>query len=315
MQVIELVHPYAPTQIKPTPVVLALGFFDGVHRAHQAVIETAQKVARKKKMPLAVMTFNIHPAIVYRHVNEASFRYLSTTERKQELMADLGVDILYVVHFNPAFAKLAPQAFVDQYLVALHADTVVAGFDYTYGQRAVANMQTLASFAQDRFEIVTVAEHDYQGTKIGSTLIREELDRGQIDAANQLLGYIYRTTGEVVHGEARGRELGFPTANIAATQPERLPGIGIYAVRMFVRDQWYLGMASIGRNVTFHDDNPVTVEINLLDFNGDIYAETVRVEWHHYLRGEVKFESAAQLIEQLHQDKADTRAYFKELEG
>lgn len=313
MQVIELVHPYAPSQIQPTPVVLALGFFDGVHRAHRAVIETAKQVAQAKKLPLAVMTFNIHPAIVYRHVNEASFRYLSTIERKRELMAELGVDLLYVVHFNPGFAKLAPQAFVDQYLVALHADTVVAGFDYTYGKREIANMQTLSQYAKGRFEIVTVAEHDYQGAKIGSTLIREELDQGQVDQANQLLGYIYQTTGEVVHGEARGRELGFPTANIAATRPERLPGIGIYAVRVLVWGQWYLGMASIGRNVTFHDHNPVTVEINLLDFDGDIYDEAVKVQWHHYLRGEVKFESAEQLIDQLHQDEAATRQYFKEL--
>lgn len=118
-----------------------------------------------------------------------------------------------------------------------------------------------------------------------------------------------------MHGEARGRELGFPTANIESQRPERLPGIGIYAVRFLVRGQWYIGMASIGRNVTFHSNNPVTVEINLLDFNGDIYGEQVKVDWYHYLRGEVKFDSAEALIDQLHQDEADTRTYFEKLEA
>ena len=315
MRVIELIHPYSKEQVPAEEIVLALGFFDGVHRAHQAVIKTAKDLAVQQNRPLAVMTFDIHPAIVYRNVNQDDFRYLSTVERKQELMADLGVDILYVVHFNDGFAKLAPQDFVDQYLVALHAKTVVAGFDYTYGKKDIANMQTLSTYAKDRFEIVTVAEHDYQGHKIGSTLIRENLDQGQVAAANELLGYVYQTTGEVVHGEARGRELGFPTANIESQKPERLPGIGIYAVRLLVRGQWYWGMASIGRNVTFHANNPVTVEINLLDFSADIYGEQVKVEWYQYLRGEVKFDSAEALIDQLHQDEADTRTYFEKLEG
>ncbi|QFP79389.1 riboflavin biosynthesis protein RibF [Latilactobacillus graminis] len=315
MRVIELNHPYSQDQVPTDQVVLALGFFDGVHRGHQAVIHQAKQIAVQKKLPLAVMTFDIHPAIVYRNADRATFRYLSTIDRKQTLMADLGVDLLYIVHFNEAFAKLDPQTFVDQYLVALHAETVVAGFDYTYGKKSVANMTTLTDYAQGRFNIVTVAEHDYHGAKIGSTLIRDYLDAGRITEANELLGYVYQTTGEVVHGEARGRELGFPTANIESQQPERLPGIGIYAVRLFVQGQWYLGMASIGRNVTFHRNNPVTVEINLLDFNADIYGESVKVDWHQYLRGEVKFNSAKELVAQLHQDEANTRAYFAQLAG
>ncbi|AXN35633.1 riboflavin biosynthesis protein RibF [Latilactobacillus curvatus] len=315
MRVIELIHPYSKEQVPADQVVLALGFFDGVHRGHQAVIRKAKQIAVQKGLPLAVMTFDIHPAIVYRNADRESFRYLSTVERKQELMAELGVDVFYIVHFNEAFAQLAPQTFVDQYLVALHADTVVAGFDYTYGKKEIANMTTLSDYAKGRFAIVTVAEHDHNGAKIGSTLVREDLDAGKIAEANELLGYVYQTTGEVVHGEARGRELGFPTANIESQRPERLPGIGIYAVRFLVRNQWYIGMASIGRNVTFHSNNPVTVEINLLDFNGDIYGEQVKVDWYHYLRGEVKFDSAEALIDQLHQDEADTRTYFEKLEA
>lgn len=239
MRVIDIQPPLQQAQVSPTPIVLALGFFDGVHRGHQQVIAAARKKASSAHEPLAVMTFNVHPAVVYRHIPAQSFSYLTTRDRKIELMDQFGVDILYIVHFTSAFAALSPQTFVDQYLVGLNASTVVAGFDYTYGKRAVANMTTLPQYAKNRFEIVTVPPTTDAGSKVSSTRIRQALDAGQVDEANALLGYTYQTTGEVVHGEARGRTLGFPTANVETTAGERLPGIGIYAVRMKVRGKWY----------------------------------------------------------------------------
>ncbi|KRM72752.1 riboflavin biosynthesis protein RibF [Lacticaseibacillus brantae] len=310
MQVIDIVPPLDSKAIASTPIVLALGFFDGVHRGHQAVINRAYQIAQAKQLPLAVMTFDQHPAIIYRHVAPEDIRYLSDRPRKIELMATFGVDVFYIVHFTPEFAALSPQAFVDQYLVGLHADTVVAGFDYTYGKRDVANMQTLPDYAHGRFDIEVVAEHDAAGEKISSTRIRDALDSGDIDTANGLLGYAYRTTGVVVHGEARGRTLGFPTINIETTRGQRLPGIGIYAVKVLVDGNWWLGMASVGRNVTFGANRPVTVEINLLDFSGDLYGQSVTVQWDHYLRGEVKFTGADALVAQLQQDEQDTRTYY-----
>lgn len=311
MKIVTLNHPYAADVVEENPIVLAMGFFDGVHLAHQAVINKAKQIAQKKHLKLAVMTFDKHPKIIYQHQDEETFKYLSTLPRKEALMADLGVDILYVVKFNDDFARLTPQAFVDDYMVGLNTDTVVAGFDYTYGKKAIANMQTLSDFARTRFEIVTVNERDYLGEKIGSTKVRELLDHSQIKAANHLLGYVYQTTGKVVHGEARGRKLGFPTANIQSIAPEWPLGLGIYAVEIKIGDTWYQAMASIGKNVTFHVDNPVTVEINILDFNADIYGEIVTIKWHHYLRGEIKFESVTGLIAQLKADQKATLNYFK----
>ncbi|MCI1986953.1 MAG: riboflavin biosynthesis protein RibF [Lactobacillus sp.] len=310
MQVIDIHPPLAPKYRLEQPVVLALGFFDGVHRGHQAVIHQAKKAAVAAHLPLAVMTFDIHPAVIYQHVPAESIKYLSPRQRKVELMATLGVDLLYFVHFTPAFARLAPQAFVDDYLVGLHAHTVVAGFDYTYGPKTVANMQMLPEYARGRFEIITVPEHVADGEKISSSRIRAALDTGAIDTANALLGYAYRTTGEVVHGEARGRTLGFPTANIDTPMAQRLPGIGIYTVRMKVGGRWVGGMASVGRNVTFGAGRAVTLEINLFDFNADIYGEPVVVEWLHYLRGEVKFAGADALITQLKHDREASLAWL-----
>ncbi|WP_412990199.1 riboflavin biosynthesis protein RibF [Pediococcus siamensis] len=313
MKVIYLHHPYQKKNIPAQDVVLALGFFGGVHLGHQAVITQARLEATKRKLPLAAMTFDHHPAVVFpaRHVD--GVHYLTSVERKAALMADLGVDILYVVSFTSSFAHLTPQDFVDQYIVALHARAVVAGFDYTYGPRDEANMAKLPQYAQKRFDIVEVPEFLLDGQKVSSTQIREDLENSDVDHANSFLGYHYQTDGLVVHGEARGRTLGFPTANVLSDPWVRIPGIGIYAVRIKIGGKWWKGMASIGRNVTFGDNRPITIEINIFDFDQEIYGETVSVEWFHYLRGEIKFAGADELIDQLHQDERNIREYFAQL--
>ncbi|WP_225047465.1 riboflavin biosynthesis protein RibF [Lacticaseibacillus kribbianus] len=312
MEVYDILPPLDGSMRPTAPIVLALGFFDGVHRGHQEVLRQAKAQATARGLHLAVMTFDVHPAVIYRHVPAASVHYLSPRKRKEALMANCGVDLLYFVHFTPEFAALDPQTFVDQYLVGLNAAVVVAGFDYTYGKRAVANMARLPEYAAGRFDVITVPEALADGEKISSTRIRQALDDGNVDLANRLLGYHYQTSGPVVHGEARGRTLGFPTANIDTPAVERLPGIGIYVVRVNVGGRWVPGMASVGRNVTFGAGRPVTLEINLFDFHDDIYGQATQVEWLHYLRGEVKFEGAAGLIKQLETDRAASLAYLKE---
>lgn len=311
MEIIKLHHPYTQDQIPAGDVVLALGFFDGVHKGHQEVIGRAKQLAAEKKYKLAVMTFNQHPSIVFKKIAVEDMLYLSTVEKKEAMMAELGVDILYEVDFTSAFASLKPQLFVDQYIVGLHAQVVVAGFDYTYGKKEIASMEQLPSYAHERFEIVVVEKQMNEKSKISSTRIRQCLDSGNIEEANGLLGYVYETTGRVVHGDARGRLLGFPTANIEVTKNVRLPRVGVYAVKIRVGKKWFLGMASIGHNITFEANRPLTVEVYILDFEQDIYGEKVTVLWHHYLRDELKFDSMEALIEQLKQDELDTLNYFK----
>lgn len=312
MQVIPIRHPYHTNQLPSEEVVMVLGFFDGVHKGHQKVIETAKQTATEKGLKLAVMTFNQHPSIVFQKLLPENMKYLNSTERKEQLMASLGVDYLYIIDFTSAFAQLSPQEFVDQYIVGLHAKVAVSGFDYTYGPKEIADVAHLPLYAKNRFEVITVGKAELDGEKISSTRIRSLMEEGRMTEVTNLLGYVYEIEGIVVHGDARGRLLGFPTANIKVKSTVRLPRIGVYAVKIKIGEQWYVGMGSIGHNDTFGEGRELTVEVYILNFHQDIYGEHVQVQWHHYLRDQVKFDGAEALIAQLKQDEADTAAYFEE---
>lgn len=316
MQIIELSHPYAKDCIIQEPIVLALGFFDGIHLGHKEVITTAKKVAEERGYKLAVMSFNQHPSVIFQNVDPESIQYVSPLERKKELLKELGVDIFYLVDFTKEFGALSPQEFVDQYIVGLNAKVVVAGFDYTYGKRDIANMELLPKYASNRFEIISIAEQKSENGKISSTAVRDLLLKGEIEKANELLGYEYIMNGVVVHGFGRGSKmLGFPTANIEVSNDTFLLKNGVYIVEMFVEGKWIPGMASIGINPTFDDVHKVTIEVNLLDFDKDIYHLPVRVKWLKYLRPELKFDGIDALIAQLKKDEQNTRNYFKTKRG
>lgn len=309
MEVIRLHHPYQQACIPNEPVVLVLGFFDGVHRGHQEVIKRGREEAKKRGMKLALLTFNHHPSIVFKKT--APIRYLSSNEQKQHILSDLGIDILYIVDFTSDFSKLVPQQFVQQYIVDLHAVAVVAGFDYTYGPKKIATMKDLPLYAKKRFDIIIVDKKSQFDEKISSTRIRNLIREGDVSKANQLLGRSYEMTGTVIHGDARGRTLGFPTANVFVDQRLCLPKPGVYVVHIKVGNQWHHGMASIGHNVTFEANRPLTVEVNILDFHHDIYGEEVTIQWLERLRSEIKFDSVDDLIQQLNEDEKQTRVYFQ----
>lgn len=311
MQVIEMRHPYDKEMIPKGNVVLVLGFFDGVHKGHQKVIATGREIADRKGLKLAVMTFNQHPSIVFQKIKPAEMKYLTNLEQKKRLMADLGVDYLYVVEFTSAFAALKPQEFVDHYIVDFHAKYAVAGFDYTYGPKSVADIHHLPEYAKGRFEVAAVPKETLSGEKVSSTRIRQKLDEGDMEAAAELLGYPYEIDGTVVHGDARGRTLGFPTANVKTKSTTRLPKEGVYVSEIKVGGKWYPAMGSIGHNDTFEKNRKLTVEIYILDFKEDIYGEQVSVRWNHLLRDQVAFDGRESLIEQLKKDEAATAAYFK----
>ena len=308
MQVIRVHHPLDKKIVPAGPVVLAMGFFDGVHRGHQEVIRQAKRITEQRGLPLAVLTYSHAPGVAYRQY-PGGFKYLSTTERKLDLLKQLGVDLVYLISFTSSFASLAPQDFVDQYLVAFHSQVVVAGYDHTYGSADVASMKQLPDYARGRFEVVAVPKFTAAGSaaKVGSRTIRQLIDQGKVGVANQELGYYYKTTGLIVHGLARGRTLGFPTINVETPTPERIPGIGVYAVDVMIGGHWYGGMASVGHNITFGDHNQLTVEIYLFDFNRMVYGEEVRVRWYQFLRGEQKFAGADELVAQMKKDEQAAR--------
>ena len=312
MQVINLSEPYDKDLIPSEPIVLALGFFDGVHRGHQRVIKTAKKIAQEKNIKLAVMTFDRYPKIAYQDLDPAKVRYLTLLDRKLELFSKIGVDLTYVVEFNQNLVPMSPKDFVNKYIVGLNVVEAVAGFDFTYGKASVANMKTLVDYAAGRFRVCEVPELQDGSEKVGSTQIKHALDQGKMMKVNELLGYPFEISGTVVHGKARGRKLGFPTINVDSDRQQKLPAIGVYAVKVNIDNEWFDGMASVSHNETFGPSNDLTVEINLFDVKRDFYDKNVRVQWFKYLRSSVKFSGVEELINQMKKDEKKSREFLQD---
>lgn len=314
MKVVHLEYPFESQRLVPGPVVLAMGFFDGVHLGHRRVIQTARKLSQDRHQPLAILTYDKLPALVFKQLPQP-VHYLTPLTTKLRLFKQLGVDITYVVDFTSRVGALRPQQFVDEILVNFQPSAVVAGFDHTYGPQKIANMDLLPNYVHGRFDVVKVPKLvDNQGTlKVSSTKIRQLIDDGQVQQASRLLGYHYLTTGIVVHGFARGRTIGFPTANVQWNPNERIPAVGAYAVQLLVQGHWYAGMASVGYNVTFGENRQKTIEVNLFDFQQEIYGEHVVVRWIQRLRGETKFSGVDELVHQLKHDREISRQLLAKL--
>jgi len=296
--------------------VMALGYFDGVHLGHQQVIKTAVNIARSKGQKSAVMTFHPHPSVVLKKMTKRS-DYLTPSEEKIKLMEELGVDLLYVVHFDLAFSQLSSQTFIDQYIIRLNVRHVVAGFDFTYGRMAKGTMETIEQESRGVFAVTVVSKLTINDQKVSTTQIRTLIFSGELKEAQVYLGRPYRMTGTVVHGDQRGgAELGFPTANVRVDDAYVIPDQGIYAVRMNVENTWINGMGYIGDRPTFYKGAAsIVIEVHLFCFNQSIYGEIVQVEWYKKLREDIDFKSVDSLIEQMHKDEQNALAFFKEFQN
>lgn len=302
MDIIHLTYPERPVE---DPAVIALGFFDGVHLGHQQVLQEALTEGRKRNVPVAVMTFDPHPKQVLGQGTE-KVRYITPLDRKLEKMKQLGIDRVYVIEFTVAFSELSPQEFVDQYLIAAGAVHIVAGFDYSYGRFGAGKMATLDFHSRGRFDHTIVSEHQAQDEKISSTRIRQLLAAGAVSEAATLLGEPYQTKGIVIHGDARGRQIGFPTANIRPEFAYVIPKLGVYATFVHLEDgRKYPAMTNIGRRPTFYETGEVSIETHLLQFDEDLYGQELKLEWMAYLRDEQAFDGIESLKKQLAHDKIE----------
>lgn len=286
------------------PCVVALGTFDGLHRGHLDVIGTAKQEAEHTGAKLAVFTFSNHPLewINPAHVPVA----LVTPAVKLQLLESLGVDVLIDIPFNQLVADLLPQQFLER-LRALNYSCLVVGENFTYGQRGMGNVYTLAASAQALgFKLIVRKLVSNNGTIISSTEIRRLITAGEVQQAAKMLGRSYSISGIVAHGNERGRLLGYPTANLELVDAHvAIPLGGVYAVRAYVDGCVYGGMANIGKNPTFGDVEKPRLETNIFGFSGDIYGKTLTIEFVQRIRGEVKFAGIDALKEQLAQDKLD----------
>jgi riboflavin kinase/FMN adenylyltransferase len=310
LQIITLAYPHDIDQADCPPTVMALGYFDGIHKGHQTVINTAKKIADEKGYMTAVMTFFPHPSVVLGRI-KGPMHYITPLEKKFELIDEIGIDRLYVVTFDPAFAKLTPDQFIDQYIIGLNVKHVVAGFDFTYGRFGQGTMGNIANYSKDLFTFTTIEKVSHEGEKISSTLIRKSILEGDVLNLAKYLGRFHRVTGMVIDGEKRGRTIGFPTANIQVDENYLTPPQGVYAVRLYVNNVWYNGVCNVGYKPTFHEGKKqLSIEVHLFDFNEDIYHKEVILEWNKRIRDEKKFESVDQLVEQISQDKRSAISYF-----
>lgn len=310
MKVIRINHPHQYNETSFPKMAMALGYFDGVHLGHQSVINMARIKAEECGWKSAVMTFDPHPSVVLGK-SDQRVTYISPLEDKIKLIEAMGIDYLFIIHFTPEFGNLLPQEFVDQYIIALNVGHVIAGFDYAYGRMGKGNMETIPFHSRGQFASSVVPKFALGDEKVSTTLIRAELQAGKVDELPSLLGRFYTTTGSVVHGEKRGRTIGFPTANINVSDDYLLPPTGVYAVRIKIGHQWYDGVCNRGYKPTFHQDfKKQTIEVHIFDFSGDIYGQTVTVEWHLRLRNEQKFTGFEELVAQIEKDKQNALSYF-----
>ena len=298
MKIIKNLHDYS----QKTPLALSIGMFDGVHHGHQTIIKNLNSAAQNKDLESAILTFWPHPRTVFNPNDD--LKLLNTIEEKTYLLEKNKVQHLFLKEFDEEFRNLTGEEFVKQILIdKLNVKHLIIGHDHTFGKNRSGDFNLLKKMSSEYgFEIVQVEAVDFQDRHISSTQIRNALMNADITAANEMLGYHYSVSGEVVHGKKLGRTIGYPTANISVNPLKFLPKKGAYIVDAFVKNQQFKGMLSIGTNPTV-DGKSLSVEVYILDFDSDIYGEAISVNFREFLHEEIKFESLDQLIERLDEDK------------
>lgn len=289
--------------------VIALGTFDGLHLGHTDVINTAKDYAERSGLKLAVFTFSNHPLALIRP-DLVPVRIISA-EEKIKLLESFGVDYLINIPFTEDFAALSPDEFLER-LDCFNYRCLVVGENFTYGFLGSGKTETLErSGRKNGFDVIVRPLVKMNGNVVSSTGIRNLIQAGHIEYANRMLGRAYAITGTIVHGEQRGRKLGFPTANIELLHGEMaVPAPGVYAVTVSIEGSIYEGMGNIGNNPTFNDVEHARLEVNLFNCSGDLYGKTMSVQFHKYIRAEKKFSGVEELCRQIEEDKKAIKTYF-----
>ena len=299
MNVIEDIHPQSPT-------VATIGFFDGVHLGHRFLIQQVKVAATQAGWQSSIITFPVHP----RQVIQSEFQpqLLSSPEEKIELLASTGVDNCILLPFTRELSQLTAYEFMqllyDKYKVRM----LVIGYDHRFGHNRAETFEDYCRYGRELgIHIMQASAYTQEQDKVSSSAIRRALQTGDIRTASKFLGYHYYLEGTVVGGYKVGRKIGFPTANLRVDFPNKLiPSIGVYAVYVYVNGEKHKGMLNIGYRPTINNGTDLSIEVHILDFQGDIYHQKMRIEFIEFLRPEEKFHSVDELILQMQKDKKDT---------
>ena len=286
--------------------VVTIGTFDGVHTGHQEIIRQLKQEAAAIKGESVIITFHPHPKKVLG--SSRPVKLITTLDEKTELLEKQGIDHLVVVPFTPAFSQISAEAYIKDFLIGkFHPHTVIIGYDHKFGHDRKGDYHMMEDFAEKLdYDLKEITEHIVDSLIVSSTKIREAIFKGDMITANDLLGYDFFFQGKVVEGNKLGRQLGYPTANIQLADEEKIiPANGVYAVRALHNRKMYDGMMNIGIRPTLAD-GLFMIEVNMFDFDEEIYGDELRVYVKKYLREERKFEGLEELKEQIGRDKVST---------
>jgi riboflavin kinase/FMN adenylyltransferase len=295
--------------------IVTIGTFDGVHLGHTAILKKLTQNTQNETFESTVLTFFPHPRMVLQ--GKSDLKLLNTINEKIELLEKIGIDNLIIHPFDEKFAELNAEAFVSTILVDhLRVQKIIIGYDHRFGKNRTANIDDLISFgAQFGFEVEQISAQEIDEISISSTKIRTALEEGDIQLANEYLGYSYFLSGTVVKGKQLGRTIGFPTANISLEEDYKLvPQNGVYVVQAEIDSKSIYGMMNIGFNPTVQGKQK-TIEVHFFDFEADIYNRKIQVAILQRIRSEKKFESIELLTKQLDEDRSFSRNYLQNLEN
>jgi riboflavin kinase/FMN adenylyltransferase len=306
----DLVRGMGSLPLRGGPAAVTIGFFDGVHRGHQAVLRRTVDVAAARGLRPVAVTFDRHPREVLDPGAEPPL--LTTLERKASLIAELGIETLIVLDFTDDFSRWPPQDFVERVLVGgVRAEHAVVGSNFTFGFKATGNLAVLTKLGVAHgFSVEAVSLLKLDGRPVSSSSIREAVAAGDIEWPTLALGRRYVLDGVVTTGAGRGKGLGFPTANLAVPSRMLLPGEGVYAGRAYVGAGSFPAAINIGTNPTFGGE-PLHAEAFLLDFDGDLNGQPLALEFWERLRDETRFDSSEDLTRQIKEDVERTRTLVR----
>jgi riboflavin kinase/FMN adenylyltransferase len=292
--------------------IVTIGTFDGVHLGHQKIIKRLHEIAEETGGEIVILTFFPHPRMIL-HPEDVNIKMITTMEERAELLEKHHINHLIITPFTRDFSNLSPEEYIREVLVKqVGIKKIVIGYDHRFGKNREGGLKELQHLGPVYgFEVEEISEQDVNDVAVSSTKIRSAILEGDIKTANQFLGYPFGITGKVVRGDEIGRKLGFPTANLFIKQTYKIiPADGIYAVRVLVDNVDYKGMCYIGNRPTI---NGMTrnIEVNIFDFDQDIYDTTITVKFLHYIRGDAKFEGLEQLKIQIAKDKEAVLASLK----
>jgi riboflavin kinase/FMN adenylyltransferase len=294
------------------PSVVAMGVFDGLHRGHQAVIRELVELAATYRALATVVTFDPSPAMVL--APQQAPRLIATLDQRLEGLAELGVEQVRVLTFDDELAQVSARDFINRVLVLeLSARCVVVGEDFHFGHNREGTVALLQEVGTERGFDVVAAPLYGEGERWSSTLVRAAIDAGNVEGARDLLGHPFTLRGSVVHGDARGEELGFPTANLAVSDAQALPGEGVYAGTAYLDERWWPAAISVGTRPQFYRNGELLVEVYVLGFTGNLYGFNLDVAFFERLRDQQTFSSVRKLTAQIERDVVATKRIFAEL--